>query len=134
MNPNAVPIRMPATTGLVTTDSVVLAMPRTDSSRWRAHSTEIVISVHSSSELNTSTSDTVGIAMSPSVTFASGRPSSTLLAKIPPIANTDCDTPSSRNTVAAITRPTANTIRQPPKYAISSRASTAGRLEKSAIR
>jgi hypothetical protein len=48
-----------------------------------------VTSVQSDSELNTSTSETAGSAASPSVTFASGTPSSTLFAKIPPIAKID---------------------------------------------
>ena len=76
--------------GLVTTLRAVFAKPASDTCRVRAHSTDTVTSVHRSSELNTSTSDTAGSAASPSVTFASGIPSSRLLPKIPPIAKTDC--------------------------------------------
>ena len=125
---------MPATTGLAATASIVRAKPRIDNSRLRAHSTETVTSVHSSSELKTITRDAEGIDASPSVTFVSGMPSSTMLAKMPPMANTDCAAPSRRNSVAAITRPNVKTTTQPPKYAISRRASTGGSREKSLIR
>ena len=73
------------------------------------------------------------MAASPSVTCAIGRPSSTLFEKMPPMPNTDCDTPSRRNTVAATKRPAAYTTRQPPKYAMRMRASTRGSREKSLI-
>jgi len=115
VKPNAVPARMPATTGLATTESAVRANPRTDISRWRAHSTETVTSVHSNSELKTMTSDAEGIDASPSVTLTSGTPSNTMLAKMPPTANTDCDAPSRWKNVAAISRPNRNTTRHPPK-------------------
>ncbi len=134
VKPNAVPSRMPATTGLVTTPTAVLPSPRADRSRLRAHSTETVTSVHSSSELNTITSDTAGSAASPSVTFASGMPSSTVFEKIVPTPKIDCDAPSIPNAFAATTRATTNVATQPPKYASSRRASTGGRREKSLIR
>jgi hypothetical protein len=46
---------------------------------------------------------------------------------MPPSAKTDCWTPSSFSTAAPSRRPSANTIRQPPKKAINTRPSTAGR-------
>ena len=130
-NPNAVPARIAPTTGLVTTPTAVRPMVAHDSSRCRAHSTETVTSVHSSSELKTTTRDTAGIAASLSSTLASGTPSSTRLAKMPPIANTDCDAPSMRNNANAASRPTTNAMRQPPKYARSNHGSTGGSREKS---
>ena len=111
----------------------VLPNPRSDSSPCRAHSTDTVTRVHSVSELNTSTSATDGIAASPSVALTIGTPSSTLLAKMPPSANTDCCTPFRPNSHRPISRPRAKTTRQPPKKAISSRASTGGSFEKSLI-
>ena len=82
--------RMLATTGLVTTFFAVSAKPASETCRVRAHSTDTVTSVHSTSELNTSTSETTGSAASPSVIFASGMPSSSVFAKMPPTAKTDC--------------------------------------------
>ena len=41
--------------------------------------------------MKTSISEIDGSDASPSMTFASGTPSSTLFEKMPPIANTDCD-------------------------------------------
>jgi hypothetical protein len=99
----------------------------------RAHSIETVTRIHSSSELNTRTIDTTGNAASPSRMVASGSPSSRLFAKMPPTPKTDCSTPSILNNREAITRPIRNTRRQPPKYAMSNRASTGGRREKSLI-
>ncbi len=124
---------MLATIGLAITPRVVRQRPESEKSRWRAHSTDTVTSVHSTSELNTRTSESTGIAASPSVTFVSGIPSSTVFAKMPPIANTDWLTPSMRKSEAAAMRPIAYTTRQPPKNARSRRASTGGSREKSLI-
>jgi hypothetical protein len=76
----------------------------------------------------------VGIAASPSVSLASGTPSSTLFENTPPSAKTDCATPSSRNANAPINLPSTKTIRQPPKKAISRRASTRGNCDRSLIK
>jgi hypothetical protein len=83
--------------------------------------------------LNTSTSDTAGNEADPSATLAIGTPSSTLLANMPPSANTDCATPSMPKIQRPANRPIAYTIRQLPKNAASSIVSTGGRREKSDI-
>ena len=74
----------------------------------RAHSTDTVTSVHSTRELNTTTSDTDGSEASPRMIFASGMPSSTLLLKMVPIAKIVCETPSIANARAATMRETTN--------------------------
>ena len=131
VRPNKVPERMPMMIGLVSTAYSVLARPRGEKLPCRAHSTETVSKVQRINELKTSTSATDGSAATPSASLASGKPSMRLLENTPPSANTDCDTPSSAKTFHAIRRPMPKTIRQPPKNAISRRASTGGRLEKS---
>ena len=105
-NPNAVPARMLATTGLRTTPSTVLPSAAGENLPSRAHSTETVASVHNKSELNTSTSETAGSAASLSVTFASGTPSRTLFEKMPDNPKSDCAAPSIRNSTNAATPPT----------------------------
>ncbi len=99
----------------------------------RAHSIDTETSVHRMSELNTTTSDTDGSDASPSVTLASGMPISTRLLKMVPTPKIDCCAPSMRNTRAPTTRAIRNVSMPPPKYAMSSRASTAGSREKSLI-
>src|SRR5437667_10230142 len=98
VRPHSVPAKILATTGLVMTVFAAWTYADQDSERCRAHSTDTVASVHNSNELNTSTSDTTGTEASPSTILASGTPSSTLFEKMPPRANTDCDTPSMRKT------------------------------------
>src|SRR5689334_8171484 len=125
---------MAATTGLVSTLRAVATNPFSE--RWpkRAHSTETVASVHSVSALKTSTSATDDSAASPSTDLAYGTPSSTLFENIPPNANTDCATPSSRNSRRPSSRPIPNTMKQPPMNATSRRLSTGGNFDRPLIR
>ena len=134
VSPNREPSRMPATMGLVSTPRTVLAKPLTERLPCLAHSMETVTSVHRISALKIRTSATEGTAASPSAILASGRPSMTLFENTPPSPNTDCAVPSMPKAFQAISRPMKKTIRQPPKKAMSRRASTGGSLEKSLIR
>ena len=109
-------------------------MPRTDTSRLRAHSTETVTSVHNNSELKIRISETTGSESSPSVTLTSGMPSNTPLEKMVPMPKSDCCAPSMENARAATTRATTYVTAQPPKYAMSTRASTGGSRGNSLIR
>ena len=122
------------TTGFSTTPRAVFAKPRIETSPARAHSTDTVTSVHSTRELNTTTSETAGSDASPRMIFASGMPSSTLLLKMVPIAKMVCETPSIANARDATMRETTNRTRLPPKYATRRRASTGGNDRKSIIR
>jgi hypothetical protein len=76
---HAVPSRIEATTGLVTTLRKVFSMPSRLKLPPRAHSTEVVASVHMTSALVTSTSASDGTASSPIAAFAIGKPSITVL-------------------------------------------------------
>ena len=61
-------------------------------------------------------------------------PSSTLFEKMPPNPKTDWPTPSSPNIDFDAMRPTKKVMRQPPKNAMSSRASNGGRRDGSLMR
>src|SRR5215831_3665800 len=118
-SPNTVPNTIPATKGLVMTPNAIFPMPSNVKEPCFAHSMEIDTRVHNVNALNTMTSAADGTASGPSVILTSGSPSKTLLEKIPPIANTDCATPSSLKKRAAMMRPRMNTTKQPPKNATS---------------
>ena len=126
VRPKSKPAMMLATQGLVSTLRRVLPKPCNEKLPCRAHSMETVTRVHKIMALKAMISATEGIASSPKVTLASGRPSRTLLEKIPPSAKTDCATPSRANSFQASRRPSTKTTRQPPKKAIIRRVSTGG--------